>query len=59
MEYWNVEDPVFRGVGYVSYSCIYFIDFPFKVSFANNPFSHFPGTHYSIIPLFHYSNRST
>ena len=30
-----------------------------KKKMANKPISHFSRTHYSIIPVFHYSNRTT
>jgi len=36
-----------------------FIDFDVKRSFFDIPILHFPRTHYSIIPLFQHSNRTT
>ena len=33
-----------------------FINLPVKRDFANKPLSHFPRTHYSIIPVFQHSN---
>ena len=49
MEWWNNGMLVFKG----SYT---FFNSQVKRDFANKPLSHFPRTHYSIIPLFHYSN---
>jgi hypothetical protein len=36
-----------------------FPDFSVKRDFASRPLPHFPGTHYSIIPVFHHSSIPT
>ena len=49
MECWNIGTLSIEG----SYT---FINLPVKSHFANKPLSHFPRTHYSIIPVFQHSN---
>ena len=48
MEYWNVDFKMML----LNYLIL------FQDEFFNNPRFHLPRTHYSSIPLFHYSNCS-
>ena len=52
MEWWNSGILILKG----SYPFFIFIKLSVKRYFAMNPMTHFFMTHYSIIPLFHYSN---
>jgi len=49
---WNIGILILKG----SFSPIIFTNFPVKMYFTKNPMMHFPGTHYSIIPVFQHSN---
>ena len=52
MEYWNIGILILKG----SFSLITFTNFHIKMCFTKNPMMHFPGTHYSSIPVFQHSN---
>jgi hypothetical protein len=52
MECWNSGMLVSKGIFFI-YG---FLNYSVKIHFINNPLSHLSITHYSIIPLLHYSN---
>ncbi len=52
MECWNSGILVSKGI-FIIYV---FFNYPVEINFFNNPLFHFPKTHYSIIPVFQYSN---
>jgi len=52
MECWNSGIVASKGI-FIVYG---FLTNSVEINFFNNPLFHFPKTHYSIIPVFQYSN---